>query len=96
MRRKQGELLPLERDILAAAESLRARGIPEFYGALISKEIKDVNQARLLTAFGTIYKALERMEGLGLIESRWEDIKIAKASNRPQHRLYRVIAGGER
>jgi DNA-binding PadR family transcriptional regulator len=52
--------------------------------------------ARGLTAHGTLYKALDRMERMGLLESRWEDPEVAAAQGRPRRRLYRVTGQGER
>src|SRR2546425_11071718 len=73
MRRKDGSLFPLEVSILEAALSLRRQGSAEVYGFLLAKTIRDRDQARRLTAYGTLYKALERLERLGYLESRWED-----------------------
>ncbi len=41
MRRKPGTLLPLELSILEAAVDLRRRGVPEYHGYLIAKEISE-------------------------------------------------------
>ena len=96
MRRKPDTLLPLEISILAAGIDLQRRGVPEFHGFAVAKEIKEREEARLLTAHGTLYKALERLEQAGLLESHWEDPLIAAAANRPRRRLYRVTVAGER
>ena len=95
MRRKPGALLPLEISILEAGIELRVRGLAYFYGFLIAKEIKERRDAKLLTAHGTLYKALDRMEKAGLLESRWEDPLIAANAGRPRRRLYQVTAAGE-
>ncbi len=95
MRRKNNSLLPIEAEILTAALSLQAKGVPEFHGYLVAGEIREQKGARLLTAYGTLYKALERMERVGLIESRWEDASVAE-EGRPRRRLYQVTHGGER
>lgn len=94
MRRKAGTLLPLELSILEAAIELRRRGLPEFHGFLIAAEMRERAGARRLTAHGTLYKALDRMEHAGLLESRWEDPLVAAAAGRPRRRLYRVTAAG--
>jgi PadR family transcriptional regulator, regulatory protein PadR len=93
MRRKAGSVLGLEQAILAAGSDLRATGTPEFYGFLIAKELKEHEEARLLTAHGTLYKALDRMERAGWLASRWED-RAEAAGGRPLRRLYRVTAEG--
>ena len=81
--------------ILAAAMEMRRRGPPEFHGFQIAKAMRDRDAARLLTAHGTLYKALGRMERAGLLESRWEDPLIAAQAERPRRRLYHVTAQGE-
>ena len=58
-------------------------------------EIRDGQGARRLTGHGTLYRALDRLAKLGLIESRWEDPEIAEVEERPRRRLYRVTAIGE-
>ncbi len=95
MRRRAGTLLPIELSILETGIELRVRGLAEFYGFLIAKEIKERQDARLLTAHGTLYKALDRMEKAGLLVSRWEDPLIAAEDSRPRRRLYQVTAAGE-
>jgi DNA-binding MarR family transcriptional regulator len=94
MRRKPGTLLGIEVDLLQAAIDLRADGHREFYGYLIASAMKD-RASRSLTAHGTLYKALDRMEKAGLIKSRWEDPQIAASEERPRRRLYEVTAAGE-
>jgi DNA-binding PadR family transcriptional regulator len=95
MRRKAGSLVPLELSILEAGIELVVRGAPYFHGFLIAREIKDREDARLLTAHGTLYKALDRMQKAGLLESEWEDPVAAAAAGRPRRRLYRVTMAGE-
>lgn len=95
MRRKPDSLLSIEISILEAGLELRTRGTPGFHGFMIAKEIKDRESARLLTAHGTLYKALGRMEKAGLLESIWEDPLTAAEEGRPRRRTYTVTAGGE-
>lgn len=95
MRRRAGVLLPLERSILEAAFELRRRGTPEIHGFLLAKAIQEHDRARLLTAYGTLYKALERLERSGFLESRWEAPKIAASEGRPRRRFYRLTVVGE-
>lgn len=96
MRRKSGVLLPIEISILESGADLRDRGSDEFHGFLVAKQMRDRDEARRLTAHGTLYKALDRMELAGLLESRWEDPSIAAAEGRPRRRLYHVTGVGER
>jgi len=95
MRRKIGELVPLEASILEASVDLAGRGSPEAHGFLLAKEIRDREGARRLTAYGTLYKALDRLERVGYLTSRWEDPMVAAASSRPRRRFYRTTAVGE-
>ena len=95
MRRKQGTLLPIELSILESGLELRGSQVPEFYGFLIAKRLTEREGARKLTAYGTLYKALSRMEDQGLLSSRWEDPVNAAASGRPRRRLYQVTPAGQ-
>jgi DNA-binding PadR family transcriptional regulator len=94
MRRKKGALVPLELSILAACLDLKLLGVEEAHGFLIAKQIGDQSGARMLTAHGTMYKALGRMERTGLLKSRWEDPALAASESRPRRRFYRVTAQG--
>ena len=96
MRRKPGELRPIEMDILEAGTGLLAAGTEEFHGFLITKEMAKGGEAKRLAAQGTLYRALNRLERDGLLESRWEDASEAARARRPLRRLYRITAGGVR
>jgi DNA-binding PadR family transcriptional regulator len=95
MRRKEGSLVPLEVSILEAAIDLRQRGAAEAHGFLLAKEMRDERGARRLTAYGTLYKALDRLERTGFLESRWEDPLVAAGAGRPRRRFYRITLAGE-
>ena len=95
MRRKPGALVPLEQDICLAAAGLRSRSIEEFHGYELAKQLADDAERRLLTAYGTLYRALARLEAMGLLRSRQEDPQIAARENRPGRRLYTLTAAGE-
>jgi DNA-binding PadR family transcriptional regulator len=95
MRRKVGSLVPLEVSILDALVELRRRAVPESHGYLIAGTIREREGARLLTAYGTLYKALDRLEAGGLLVSRWEDPEVAAADGRPRRRYYRITLAGE-
>lgn len=88
-------LVPLELAICAAALDLRSEGSEEFHGFLIAKQIKHASDSRLLTAYGTLYRALGRLEAMGLVRSRPEDPLIAARESRPARRLYTLTATGE-
>jgi len=69
---------------------------PTSTASWIAKEIKEQEQARLLTAHGTLYRALDRLHRAGFLEREWEDPMLAAAEGRPRRRLYRITATGER
>jgi PadR family transcriptional regulator, regulatory protein PadR len=96
MRRKPGTLLPLELDILDAGLQLRRAGAPRFHGFQLAKQLAGRPHPRALTAHGTLYKALQRLEEAGLLTSQWEDPDDAAAAGRPRRRLYQVTGAGER
>ena len=96
MRRKAGTLVPLEVSILEAALRLRRDGQEEAHGFLLAKLIRDGAGARRLTAYGTLYRALERLEEFGFLESRWEDATIGAVTGRPPRRFYRLTVSGAR
>ena len=95
MRRKPGSLVPLEQAICQTAAILHAKGTEEFHGYELAKRLGDVADQRLLTAYGTLYRALGRLEDMGLLKSRWEDPDIPARENRPGRRSYRLTAAGE-
>jgi DNA-binding PadR family transcriptional regulator len=95
MRRKPGALVPLEIAICVGAANLLRQGVREFHGYAIAKHLGNEADRRLLTAYGTLYRALGRLEQMGLVQSRWEDPEIPARENRPGRRLYTLTAAGE-
>jgi PadR family transcriptional regulator PadR len=89
-RRKPGTLLPLEVEILQTALSLRDAGA--FHGFGLAQAMREKAGSRSLTAHGTLYKALGRLEEFGLLASQWEDADAAEG--RPRRRLYELTAAG--
>ena len=94
-RRKRGTLLPLESEILGVALSLLRAGHSTFHGFGLAQTMREQSGARSLTAHGTLYKALGRLEEFGLLASRWEDAAAA-AEGRPRRRLYELTGEGAR
>jgi PadR family transcriptional regulator PadR len=94
VRRKPGSLIPLEASILSAAAELRTADVHEFYGYQIARHLAHLSDRRLLTAYGTLYRALGRLEKMRLLESHWEDPRPAANENRPGRRLYVLTAEG--
>ena len=95
MRRKSDQLIPLEVSILEAAVVLNKRGTKAFHGYLLAKVVKTKGDRRMLTAYGTLYRALHRLERAGLLESSWENSTQAEQESRPRRRLYRLTASTE-
>jgi PadR family transcriptional regulator, regulatory protein PadR len=92
-RRKPGTLLPLETEILEAALSMLRSGQADFHGFGLAQSMREQRTSRSLTAHGTLYKALGRLEEFGLLASRWEDAAAA-AEGRPRRRLYELTRQG--
>jgi DNA-binding PadR family transcriptional regulator len=90
--RKPGTLLPIEADILETALSLQRAGQAAFHGFGLAHAMRQQRGARSLTAHGTLYKALSRLEEYGLLVSSWEDATTAEG--RPRRRLYELTGQG--
>jgi PadR family transcriptional regulator PadR len=91
-RRKPGTLLPLETEILEVALSMLRSGHATFHGFGLAQAMRERSGSRSLTAHGTLYKALGRLEEFGLLTSRWED--VAAVEGRPRRRLYELTSRG--
>lgn len=90
MRRKRGELLPLEVRILATAAVTRE----EIHGFALARRLASDDEDNRLVGHGTLYKALDRLREQGFLESRWEDPAVAELERRPRRRLYRITDAG--
>ena len=88
-RRRAGQLLPLEEDILRIGIDRAASSEPEFHGFGAAEALGEAGLGGRLLGHGTLYKALGRLEDQGLLESRWEDVDPSEVG-RPRRRLYRV------
>jgi len=93
-RRKPGTLLPLETEILEVTLSMLRSGKATFHGFGLAQTMREQSGSRSLTAHGTLYKALSRLEEFGLLTSRWED--AAAVDGRPRRRLYALTGQGVR
>ena len=87
-------MLPIELAILDVCATRSLNGDPECYGFLIASLVKGTQNTRLLTAYGTLYRALNRLEKAGLLTSRWEDMSSLTTESRPRRRLYRITNAG--
>ena len=91
-RRKKGALVPLECEILEVAIAMLRSGHATFHGFGLAQAMREQRGSRSLTAHGTLYKALSRLEDFGLLTSRWED--QAAVDGRPRRRLYELTSDG--
>ena len=91
-RRKPGTLLALETEILEAALDMLRSGDATFHGFALAQSLREQSASRSLTAHGTLYKALGRLEDFGLLVSRWEDAAVVEG--RPRRRLYALTPKG--
>ncbi|MGH9339549.1 MAG: helix-turn-helix transcriptional regulator [Acidobacteriota bacterium] len=66
MRRKPGQLLPLEELIL----SIAAKESGEVYGFALATRMASEQEASRLVGHGTLYKALDRLREQRLLEAR--------------------------
>jgi PadR family transcriptional regulator len=53
----------------------------------------DIMDATGLTS-GTVYPALDKLESLGYLTSRWEDTRTARRDKRPPRRYFDLTADG--
>jgi PadR family transcriptional regulator PadR len=90
-RRRAGSLLPLEVSILTRCGEAGPAGT---HGFAMAQRIADAGDSRRLTATGTLYRALQRLDDGGLIENWWEDPDLATEAGRPRRRLYRITGAG--
>jgi PadR family transcriptional regulator PadR len=90
-RRRPGSLLPFEVSVLTACLDAGEIGS---HGFALAKAIADAGDSRELTATGTLYRSLHRLDEAGLVESWWEDPNDAADAGRPRRRCYRVTGSG--
>jgi PadR family transcriptional regulator, regulatory protein PadR len=88
-RRSPNSLRSIEIDVLDVIFTLKAGGEPA-HGYAIRKLLDRT------IADGTVYRALFRLDEMGLVGSAWETADKAEAEHRPRRRLYSVTAAGAR
>ena len=76
MRRKQGQLIKLEKQIIEFANAKE-----RFYGYELIKEL-DIKYN------GTLYRALRRLESFGYLTSEWDS---QANTNTPRRRIYTLL-----
>lgn len=81
----------MEVAILAACLEAGSTGS---HGFALAKAMADAGDTRKLTATGTMYRALHRLDEVGLVENWWEDPHDAADAGRPRRRFYRITGTG--
>ena len=94
MRRKKGELVQLEQDILGVFAALRRRRIEQTHGYELARHLQEMSGSKTMAAYGTLYRALNRLRAIGLLESRWESPSDVETAGRPPRRLYSLTTAG--
>ena len=69
-KRKEHNLFPIESSILGIACALISAGLPEFHGYQMAKELAGGPHQPASVGYGTMYRALDRLEGMGYLTSR--------------------------
>jgi PadR family transcriptional regulator PadR len=90
-RRRPGVLLDLEERMLEIGCARVGTDAEWFYGFALATDLEGADGSRKLLGHGTLYKALERLERNGYLESRWEH-GDPRALGRPRRREYRVTS----
>ena len=80
---------------LDALIDLRQRGMAGGAWLPARRHLREIGDDRRLTAYGTLYKALDRLAESGAIERRREDPEIAAVEGRPRRRYHRITLAGE-
>ena len=75
--------------------ALQQKGVLAFHGYSLARGMKTNSDRRMLTAHGTLYRALHRLAREKLLEAFWEDPSAAEEEGRPRRRLYRLTALAE-
>jgi DNA-binding PadR family transcriptional regulator len=95
-KRRGQELFKIEREVLDAAHRFALAGNPQFHGYQAMQEIRRVSPDHSRIGHGAIYRALDRLNDLGLLDSEWEDPTVSLREGRPRRCLYRLTPIGAR
>jgi hypothetical protein len=88
IRRQAGHLSPMETQLLVVSRHRERSPDPEFHGYWAAGDLPG------RPARGPVYKALVRLQRLGLVSTRWEEPDVALAARRPRRLLYRITDAG--
>jgi DNA-binding PadR family transcriptional regulator len=91
MRRKDGDLLPTEAEVLRIASNLADEGKPKWHGWRMGQFLED--QAQREMGFGSLYRTLNRLADRGYLRSEWAP---PDKQGLPPRRLYSITGEGVR
>lgn len=89
-RRNRLQYMPADHRVLGAIARLQRQGAADITEFVISQEIEQATGKRI--GYGTLYRALSRLEGRGALIGRWEHPE--KADTVPQRKFYSLAQGG--
>jgi len=87
IRKAKLQFMSADHQVLGAIAQLQQRGAADIYGFLISQEIEQATGH--IIGYGTLYRALSRLEHRGILRSRWEVPKPDEG--RPRRRYYSLV-----
>jgi PadR family transcriptional regulator, regulatory protein PadR len=90
MKRKPNDLVPSEIAVLEVAQELYRLGTKRFHGYQIAKAIDKCGDKSYANGYGTLYRALERLEKLGFLTSYWEEVDASDRQKPPRRRFYQL------
>jgi DNA-binding PadR family transcriptional regulator len=90
MRRKAGDLLPIEAEVLRFAYALADQGTPQFHGWRMGPYLEDDGRK---TGFGSLYRTLNRLYERGYLASEWAP---SEKDGLPARRMYSITGEGVR
>jgi DNA-binding PadR family transcriptional regulator len=94
MRRSEGSLTEIEATLLEVAIKMCGVDNVEFHGFQLAKAHQQALGKPRIIGFGSLYRALDRLESLGYLKSRKEPDEVAREEGRPPRRLYTLTNSG--
>ena len=95
MRRRPGTLTELEGQILYVLALAKARGEAGLHGFGIARQLEQQGLRPInRTGYGTLYRALSRLETAGQVIGEWEEPSVAEEARRPRRRIYELTPAG--
>jgi DNA-binding PadR family transcriptional regulator len=91
-------LLPIEAAILGVLLERELANLPGLHGYGLAEELARQSDRHNLAGYGTIYRALSRLEDAKYVTGRWQDAAPDPSARGglPRRRLYRTTVTGAR